>query len=31
VEISGGLHAGDQVIVSETSEFRNRPEIDIRY
>jgi HlyD family secretion protein len=29
VEIRSGLRAGEEVIVSETSEFRNRPEIDI--
>jgi HlyD family secretion protein len=29
VEIRSGLKEGDRVIVSETAEFRNRPEIDI--
>ena len=31
VEIKSGLGAGDEVVVSETTEFRNQPEIDIRY
>lgn len=29
IEISSGLEAGDNVVISETTEFRNRPEIDI--
>jgi HlyD family secretion protein len=30
IEILSGLKAGDEVVVSETTEFRNKPEIDIR-
>jgi len=29
IEIISGLDAGDQVVVSETAEFRNRPEIEV--
>ncbi|MFC2115674.1 efflux RND transporter periplasmic adaptor subunit [Bacteroidota bacterium] len=29
IEIRSGLQAGEEVVVSETDEFRNRPEIDI--
>ena len=29
IEIISGLEAGDQVVVSETAEFRNRPEIEV--
>lgn len=31
VEIVSGLQKGEEVVTSETSEFRNKPEIDIRY
>ena len=31
IEIRSGIQAGEEVIVSETDEFRNRPEIDISH
>jgi hypothetical protein len=29
IEISSGLQEGEEVVISETSAFRNRPEIEI--
>lgn len=31
IEIRSGLQVGDEIIVSETDEFRNRPEIEISH